>query len=264
MMSWQAWSPPEGWPLGAPSVRWQHLAPGLGHEARLWLFHLDAPDADTPMLTACLSEAEQARAQRFRQALHRQRHRVTWAMVRHLLAHLSQRPACELTWHTGTHGKPALLDARAKAGQTSSLRFNLSHSGGWALLATSQTLELGVDLEEHTSRSHLAEMAERILSKEEPTHLNTDSSADEHTRALLQAWTRKEACQKALSTGLNREMDTLTLHATQARTADEHMAALGPLPALGWADIALPADCAAWAAWAWRVAEPPPLTSARP
>lgn len=216
------------------------------------------------MLTACLSEAEQARAQRFRQALHGQRHRVTWAMVRHLLAHLSQRPACELTWHTGTHGKPALLDAGANAGQTSSLRFNLSHSGGWALLVTSQTLELGVDLEERTSSAHLAEMAERILSKEESTHLNTASSADERTRALLQAWTRKEACLKALGTGLNREMESLTLQGTQAHTADEHVAAHGPLPALGWADIALPADCAAWAAWAWLVAAPPPATSARP
>lgn len=264
MMSWQAWSPPEGWPFGAPSVRWQHLAPERGHEARLWLFRLDAPDADTPMLTACLSDAEQARAQRFRQALHGQRHRVTWAMVRHLLAHLSQRPACELTWQAGKHGKPALLDAGAHSGPRSSLHFNVSHSGGWAMLATSATLELGVDLEERNSRAHLAEMAGRILSKEERTHLNTTPSADEHTRVLLQTWTRKEACLKALGTGLTREMDTLTLEARRARTADEHVAAHGPLPELGWADIALPTDCAASAACAWLVADPPPARPARP
>lgn len=245
MMSWQAWSPPQGWPVGAPSVRWQRRPLGDDHEACLWLFNLDAPGADTPALTACLSEAEQARGQRFRQALHGRRHRVAWAMVRHLLAHLSQCPASELTWQAGPHGKPALANARG------SLHHNLSHSGGWALLATSHTLELGVDIEERTSRMHLAEMVGRILSEEERARPDTTSPGAEHTGDLLQAWTRKEACLKALGVGLNREMETLTLESTHARTANAHLSTLGPLPTLAWADLPLPSDCPAWAAWAW-------------
>lgn len=261
MMSWQAWSPPEGWPVGAPSVRWQRLPLGDGHEACLWLFDLDitlpAANAAPAMLTACLSEEEQARAQRFRQALHGDRHRVARAMVRHLLGHLSQRAAASLSWHTGPHGKPALLelDPILTTGHAHDLRFNLSHSGRWALLATSFTRELGVDIEERASRAHLSEMAERILSVEERGHLactpSTATHTARHTDTLLQAWTRKEACLKALGTGLTREMDTLTLDATHARTANAHLGALGPLPKLGWADITLPADCPAWAACAW-------------
>ncbi len=258
MMSWQAWSPPEGWPLGAPPVRWQRLPLGDGHEACLWLFDLDtalpAANAGIATLTACLSSEEQARAQRFRQALHGHRHRMARAMVRHLVGHLSQRPAASLAWLTGPHGKPALLEPdpmRTQGGHAHTLRFNLSHSGRWALLATSFTRELGVDIEERASRAHLAEMVDRILSVEEREHLNTAPSSTEHTDTLLRAWTRKEACLKALGTGLIREMDTLTLGTTHARTASTHLGTHGPLPTLGWADITLPADCAAWAACAW-------------
>lgn len=255
MMSWQAWSPPAGWPVGAPSVRWQRLPLGDGHEACLWLFDLDitlsAANADPTTLTACLSEEEQARAQRFRQALHGHRHRVARAMVRHLLGHLSQRPAASLAWRTGPHGKPALQGPMPKQGSEHTLRFNLSHSGRWALLATSFTQELGVDIEERASRAHLSEMVERILSVEERGHLASTSPTTEHTDTLLQAWTRKEACLKALGTGLVREMDTLTLDATHARTANAHISALGPLPRLGWSHVTLPADCPAWAACAW-------------
>lgn len=245
MMSWQAWSPPEGWPIGAPSVRWQRLALGVGHEACLWLFNVDAASADTSSLTACLSEAEQARAERFRQALHGQRHRVTWAMVRHLLARLCQRPPASLCWHAGLHGKPALLGAQPP------VHFNLSHSAGWALLATSSTLELGVDVEERSSRAHLASMAERILSMEERGHPGPHSTSTADTDTLLQTWTRKEACLKALGTGLHRDMETLTLEAALARTADAHLRTHGPLPELGWADVDLPTDCQAHAACAW-------------
>lgn len=248
MMSWQAWSPPDGWPLGAPSVRWQRLAIARGHDISLWLFHVDAPSADTPSLTACLSPAEQARAQRFQQPLHAQRHRVTWAMVRHLLAHLTHRPVSGLAWRMGAHGKPTLADAR--------LFFNLSHSGGWALLATSTTLELGVDIEERDSRSHLGEMSERILSEEERRQLDATSTNPEPCEALLQTWTRKEACLKALGVGLNREMHTLTMEGSQVRTASAHLNTHGLLPALSWADIALPADCPAWGACAWLMRSP--------
>lgn len=251
MMSWQAWSPPAGWPSGAPSVRWLRLDMADGHEACLWLFDLDAANADTPALTACLSEEEQARARRFRLALHGRRHRVARAMVRHLLGHLSQRPASELAWRAGPHGKPALIAPSPGSGPASALHFNLSHSGGWALLATSATLELGVDLEERSSREHVHEMADRILSLEEHHREATAQSALEPTDALLRAWTRKEACLKALGTGLSREMDTLTLEASHARTADAHLTAHGPLPTLGWSDLPLPEDCPAWAAWAW-------------
>ncbi len=277
MMSWQAWSTPEGWPSVAPSVRWRRQALAEGQDASLWLFNMDAEEADTQALTACLNDEEQARAQRFRQPLHGRRHRVARAMLRHLLGHLCQRPAASLQWTAGPHGKPALRFNDSSAGDAHPVCFNLSHSGPWGLLATSFKLELGVDIEERSSRERLPEMAHRILSVEEHRHLGTSASplapvthlapltplAPLETLGplgdelhLLRTWTRKEACLKALGTGLHREMDTLTLEATHARTANAHLATHGSLPKLGWADLPLPEDCAAWAACAWLMPGP--------
>lgn len=236
MMSWQAWRPPAGWPDSAPPVRWQSLPLTGGHEAVLWLFQLDDPAWDSSRLTACLSEEEMTRAGRFRHPLHARRHRVTHAVVRHLLAQLNGQPAASLVWQTGPHGKPHLAMTP---------HFNLSHSGGWALLATSFTRELGVDLEGLGAREHMRDMSARILSEAEQQAWTPNSDM------LLRTWTRKEACLKALGTGLNREMNTLTLGAGDARTAPASLATHGPLPPLGWTDITLPDDCAAWGACAW-------------
>lgn len=249
MMSWQAWAPPDGWPANAPSVRWQDLGLGQGQDARLWLFDLDAPLADALSLTACLSAAEIERAARFRQPLHGQRHRVARAMLRHLLAHLTQQQAAELTWLTGPHGKPHL------SCQENALQFNLSHSGGWALLATSSTVELGVDLEELAARAHLEDMASRILCPQERDAIgNTQAQASD---MLLTAWVRKEACLKALGCGLSRDMDTITLGDGLARTAAHARSSLGEMPFTHWRDVALPSDCLGSAALAW-VGQPNP------
>lgn len=234
MMSWQAWAPPVGWPASAPPVRCQTLPLGPSHQATLWLFELDAPSADTPSFTACLSDAERARAQRFNQPLHARRHRVAWSMVRHLLSHLSLRPAADLTWHLGAHGKPAM------ATQADQVHFNLSHSAGLALLATSATLEVGVDLEDIGAAAQLADMAPRIFTASERDHFARANT--QPPNSLLSTWVRKEACLKALGTGLNREMDTLAL-------GEGHV--VGEQPAIRWCDVTLPQDCEALAALAW-------------
>lgn len=255
MMSWQAWAPPDGWPANAPSVRWQDLGLGDGHQARLWLFELDAPSADTLALTDCLSAAEIERAGRFRQPLHGRRHRVARAMLRHLLAHLTQQQSAELTWLAGPHGKPHLGD-NGKA-----LNFNLSHSGGWALLATSPTVELGVDLEELAARTHLADMASRILCPQERDAFTTIAGIDANNAQandlLLTTWVRKEACLKALGCGLTRDMDTITLSAGLAQTSAHARSSLGEMPSTHWRDVALPPDCLGRAALAW-VGQPNP------
>ena len=243
MMSWQAWAPPVGWPTAAPPVRWQTLSLWGPHQATLWLFELDAPSADTPSFTACLSDAEHTRAQRFRLPLHARRHRVAWSMVRHLLSHLSLRSASDLDWRLGAHGKPALAVPSAR------LHFNLSHSAGFALLATSATLEVGVDLEDTGSAAQMADMAPRILSPSEQAHFaRANTLTPEH---LLSTWVRKEACLKALGTGLNREMDCITLGEGQVRGATPNGSQGEELGDIRWCDVALPEYCHAQAALAW-------------
>lgn len=241
IMAWRPWAPHETWPQPAPSVRWQTLETGPGHAITVYLFALDAPLPARTALTDCLSAAEQARAERFRSPLHAQRHRIGRAVARHLLASWqgSSRalPAHVQTWVEGEHGKPALGHAAAP-------RFNLSHSGGWALLAVSDTLELGVDLEDLSGIDHLHDMAARILSQAELA----EQAFAPSPQTLLSSWVRKEACLKALGVGLTQEMHNLSLHAD----AGQGQATLASHPEqIHWTDLGLPQDCTARACCAW-------------
>lgn len=203
--------------------------------------------ADHTELTRCLSQAEQVRADRFRLPLHAHRHRVGRAMARHLLANWRGRSctkaADEQTWVEGQHGKPALGHAGAP-------RFNLSHSGDWAMLAVSDTLEVGVDLEGLASLGHVADMASRILSPDElAAHAFAPSP-----QALLSSWVRKEACLKALGTGLSQEMNTFSL---DTGVCHGRAAVAGQPAQVGWGDLDLPDDCPARACCAWLFPEFP-------
>lgn len=76
------------------------------------------------------------------------------------------------------------------------LRFNLSHSGSFALCALDDS-PVGVDLE--TIRPHHPRLAQRICS---PAELEWVSAQSDPQRALLSLWTKKEARVKQAGTGL--------------------------------------------------------------
>jgi 4'-phosphopantetheinyl transferase len=87
---------------------------------------------------------ERARAARIVPA----RKRVLWArsrgVLRALLGRYLERDPRALRFALGPHGKPALAHDGTDEGD---LRFNLSHSGGLALVAVTAGHEVGVDLE---------------------------------------------------------------------------------------------------------------------
>jgi phosphopantetheinyl transferase len=77
--------------------------------------------------------------------------RTLWARSRGVLrALLGRYLACdprELRFALGPHGKPALDREGEKIDDGEDLRFNLSHSGGLALVAVTAGLEVGIDIE---------------------------------------------------------------------------------------------------------------------
>lgn len=250
MMSWCDGPSTRPWPLGAPSVRCLSCSPLEGHEVLLCLFDLDDPRATTPSWLSCLSPDEQNRARRFKFDLHAQRHRAGRAMARHLLASWAERPVNSLPWAQGPHGKPHLSGC-------SGPHFNLSHSGRWALLALSATLDVGVDLELDEHRQHLAHLSTRILSDTEVQTGN--NTACNEPAGLLRTWVRKEACLKAMGLGLTLDMPELTLacaigvaQGTAMRTPTSGATEESKQGRItGWQDLDLPADCPALACLAW-------------
>lgn len=106
-----------------------------------------------------------------------ERNRVLWArsrgVLRALLARYLDRDPLELRFVLGPHGKPALSPEGPAPAMD--LRFNLSHSGGLALVAVSAGREVGVDIE---------------------------SARERYTAEFLRAWVAHEAAVKCHGGGL--------------------------------------------------------------
>jgi 4'-phosphopantetheinyl transferase len=167
----------------------------------LWRASLSAEPDERQRLWQTLASDEQARAERFLFAEHRERFTVARGMLREVLArYLGLRPG-EVRFRYGPHGRPELL------GATSPLRFNLSHSGDAALLAICTAHDIGVDIEQVRPDFASLEVARRFFSRLEVQALQ---ALDEEVRcdAFFRCWTRKEAYIKARGEGLFMALDS--------------------------------------------------------
>ncbi len=116
-----------------------------------------------------------------------------WALRRALAGYLGE-PAAAIELELGERGKPRLRGG-------GSLRFNLSHSGGLALVAVAEGREVGVDVELVEPGRDLLALAERALGPEDAAALR-DAQPAERPALFYAAWTRHEARLKCLGTGL--------------------------------------------------------------
>ena len=146
---------------------------------------------------ALLDEHERARAARFAFERDRQRYVAAHVALRQVLGQRIGRPPASLRFETGAFGKPRLRGEPRCA-------FSLSHSGDQALIALSDDGEIGVDLEQLRPLPDLDALARQCLAPREHFHFDATPLA-ERELAFLRAWTRKEACLKALGTGLQVE-----------------------------------------------------------
>ena len=86
------------------------------------------------------------------------------------------------------------------------IRFNLSHSGGYALYAIARGREVGVDVEVIRPKSKAPELVNRFFSAKEKAAFQ-ELGADERVSAFFAGWTRKEAYVKATGKGLRFPLD---------------------------------------------------------
>lgn len=161
---------------------------------RLW--RVDLGQASGEAAVATLSAAELARAVRFVFERDRRRYLAAHAALRRLLAETTGIAASELVFDEGPFGKPHLSDPAAPS-------FNLSHSGDVALIGIGPPgVEVGVDVEVPRTMSDALELAERHFAPAEIDALRS-TPPDQRDHAFLRGWTRKEACLKAIGSGLS-------------------------------------------------------------
>lgn len=108
-------------------------------------------------------------------------------------------PLQDISIKKAEKGKPFLKDHP--------LYFNISHSGDWVVVATSEK-EIGVDIE--LIRKVDFRIAERYFSEKEKKTLFS-LSEEKQTAYFFDLWTLKESYLKLLGKGLTKSLSTFTI-----------------------------------------------------
>jgi 4'-phosphopantetheinyl transferase len=133
------------------------------------------------------------------------------------------------------HGKPRLAEAPGR------LAFNLSHSGGLALIAVAPDgRPVGIDLERIRPRRDLVRLAARWLPEDDAALVAAAAEGDAREAVFYAAWTRHEARAKCTGAGLSGpppgpEVEAVPLAIDQGYTAA--LAAFRPLPPVRRMDL---------------------------
>jgi len=180
------WQPPPADPAASPVA------------VDVWRIALDPGESAVDRLAATLTTDELARADRLRVPGGRGRFIAGRGALRAILGRYLGVPADRLAFRYGGRGKPALPGT--------GLEFNLTHSGGLALLAVAGGRAVGVDIEEARPMPDADRLVERFFSPREVADYRALPAA-ERPAAFFRCWTRKEAYMKATGLGLGQPLD---------------------------------------------------------
>jgi 4'-phosphopantetheinyl transferase len=167
-------------------------------EVQLWRVDLEAIRGEESRWQKLLSSDEMRRALRFHFARDRQRFIASRALLRIILAAYLGTDPTDLTFSYSDKEKPFLAPPHADSG----FKFNVSHSGGIALLAFARLRDIGVDVEQVRRDFDVESLAQRFFSAREQAQI-VALPAEERVDAFYRCWTRKEAYIKATGDGLS-------------------------------------------------------------
>lgn len=171
------------------------LPPLHDHEIHVWQFRLDLSAATVEALARLLAPDEVERAGQMRRRAVRDRFVVGRAVLRLLLAQYAKTSPRNLELAIGPHGKPYMV-------AQSPINFNLAHSEVTALLAAARESEVGVDIEQLREIKELTRLSEEYMTTDELAFMNS-GGGDERLARFFRLWTRKEACLKAMGSGIS-------------------------------------------------------------
>ncbi len=153
-----------------------------------------SPPDDTAQDLAPLDTGECRRAERFTVDHPRRIFIAARAALRRTLGERLGRDPTSLTFALGPHGKPEI-------DPPSALKFNLSHSGNTIVIALTEGLDLGIDVEELDRDTPTKRLARRFFAEAE-SHAVEHTGEANRNRVFFHCWTAKEAVLKATGSGL--------------------------------------------------------------
>ncbi|MGH7796208.1 MAG: 4'-phosphopantetheinyl transferase family protein [Candidatus Binatia bacterium] len=185
--------------------------PSLEGSIHVWAVALNDAQFDARSRPSRLSPEEQARAERFKFAKDRRRYRVAHVALREILAGYLKVATEDLQIVDGQNGKPQLAAGLASSG----VEFNLSHSHERALIAVTQGLVVGIDVEFVKNEFGFHDIAEHFFTQREVSALHALPPPLQR-QAFYKCWTSKEAFLKAKGTGLSGALDEVEISLTTA------------------------------------------------
>jgi 4'-phosphopantetheinyl transferase len=222
-------------------------APADRH-VEVWAFSLECRAGDIDRWEAQLSDDERARSAKFKRAADRNAYVCAHGVTRLVLSRYCDASPQRLRFARAAGGKPMLASNPGE----SPVHFNLTHSGGRALLAVSRAGEVGVDLEAAREDVDTVSLADRFFCDAERVAI---AAAPLRAEAFFRHWVAKEAVLKACGTGLafpldafavqfSTDGDTATVASTHPRIASgDWLVRLLPLPPGWYGALCAPPDC---------------------
>ncbi|MGB7984765.1 MAG: 4'-phosphopantetheinyl transferase superfamily protein [Terracidiphilus sp.] len=165
----------------------------------LWLVSakIDVPERE--ILECLLSADERDHSGRFRFEQDRVRSIVGRGGLRQILSSYCRVPPHAIQFHTGSHGKPALLRP------FTALEFNVSHSGDCVLIAVTSGVPCGVDIESDRANTPEVWITEKFFCPREVEWVSRNE------KGFLRIWVIKEAIIKATGLGLSIPLSDIDL-----------------------------------------------------
>ena len=161
------------------------------------IYHADIGEGGALDYAKCwqvLSPAEQARAERFRFDLHRNRYVRAHGQIRHILAAYMDVAPLEIGMQTGERGKPFI--------PSHSIYFNISHSADTAVFAITRSGEIGVDVEMFDRKVEIDDLSRHYYTEGEQSALAALRETTARRELFFWLWTAKEARMKVTGEGL--------------------------------------------------------------
>ncbi|MCO5936378.1 4'-phosphopantetheinyl transferase superfamily protein [Mucilaginibacter sp. RB4R14] len=179
-------------------VTWQKAAaisPVINDsEVHVWRFNISQNIKRLEKFEALLTADEKLRAGKYKQPKDTYRFIVSRGAQRIILGRYLDQPPVELQFVLGENNKPHLIGVDG-----SIVRYNLSHSGDWVVLAIA-TSSIGADVEFIDAAFPFRDILEDNFSEHEAAYIGTSS------KKFFTLWTRKEAILKATGQGLGEHL----------------------------------------------------------
>lgn len=171
-------------------------------EVHVWRAALEEHAPSIPQLQPLLSPEEVSRAEKFYFARDRDHFLISHGLLRVILGQYTGVEAAALRFSRNAYGKPALANTPIEM----DLRWNLSHSGQWALYAVARGREVGVDVEQFRNVADVDRIVERFFAPRERAEFGS-LPPGRRTEGFFALWTLKEAYIKGVGRGLSLPLD---------------------------------------------------------